>query len=1319
MHKKLLTTLFMILALGMMAQTSDPRFRQISYKDGLSDNKVNCIYKSTSGFVWIGTMLGLNRYDGYRIRRFYAQCNQPHTLIDNTIEDLQEAADGHLWVRTPSGHCLLDPKTQRFDRDTRQWLRRHGMRGDVARVSADSRHNLWIATADRAIYHYDFATRRATLAAAPAQMPRRGIADLIAVGRSAVVTLDDGTLVDVSLAPRRRIVIDQSISRQNGTTARGFKTFVDRRHNRWVFADDRTWLYNNKVKRWTLTDLHNVSDMAEDGTGHLLVTTDHRGLLRMDHDGRVERQSLNRPTDPHSLPDNTLQCITIDNLGVVWIGTYRMGLAYYYEGLYHIGTLPLGDVCSMTEVQGGSLWFGTNSSGLGRYDLATGATRYYTQAESRLGSDIVVSTLAARDGSLWFGTFQGGMARLRDGRFTVYRRQPGALASDNVWSLIQLPDGRIAIGTLGAGVQILDPATGRFQTYDSRNSHLASDYVASLALDGNSQLMIGHSQGVSRLDLGTRRVTNYTSPNTTSPQSSPSVNQIIIDSRRLLWIATVSGLEVYDHAADRMYTVNLQGTHLSTEVSSIAEDRRGVLWVTTNDGLKSISVIRDGGAWQFMVNIYGESDGVQNRLFNKRSALALTDGRVLMGGIDGVNVIPALQQRQDIRPMRVLFSGLTLYDRPIEVGEEFNGHTILPRDLNEGHEVTLRHNENTFSIQLSTDAIGLPERPRFLYRLRGMSDKWMMTSQSQLAIQYAALAPGHYTLEVDIADHAGRPLGRVSRLSIVIEPPFYFSLWAWLLYAVLAALAGWYAYRNMVRKQREREERMELRKQKEVEETKLVFFTNISHELRTPLTLIMAPLSGIIEEETNERIAGKLRLIQRNAHRLLDMVNQMLDLRRLMMNKEELHTDMGNVVSYVKAICDQFAGLSEKPVTLTFYACAENVIIDFDRDKMGKIVTNLLSNAYKFAPRDGRVDVSVTVKEPHTLELKVSDNGPGISDADKQHIFERFYQADSGHQGSGIGLHIVWEYTRMHGGTVTVADNPGGGTVFIVAIPMTKSEIEGKTFVTAHAETTPSPPPPATPATTPEVPRPRMLLVDDNEPFLEFMTAELGHDYDIAVAHDGEEALSRVTADLLPDLIVTDVMMPRMDGNELCRRLKHDPRTMHIPVMILTSRQTEDREIESRECGADDYLTKPFSMELLMLHLDQLLRHRQAQPRGGVEPRIARMEITSQDQKFVDQATRYIEQHLSDPDLSVEQMSADMGMSRTKLYRRFVSVTGKTPSDFIRRVRLLHAEQLLIKSQMTISEITYQVGFTSQNYFSKCFKDHFGYLPSQYVKEKK
>ena len=1254
--------------LTAQGQIEVPHFFRLTYNDGLSDNKVNCIIKSHEGYIWAGTPQGLNRYDGFRIRAFYASPHDSHTLPDNNILNLYEDAEGQLWANTPAGHCRFNPKTEQVNRNTDQWLHQHHITGHLLMMDTDEKHNLWILSISPSrLFHYDFQHRRATSMKISARQ-LNNVNSIHAEKGGLCLVYDNGALAWVNRNDGKIAWTDHYIPDHDATPNQHYRTISDKHGNRWAWAEGKAYYYQHSTHTWRLIYDKPVNDMTLDQEGHALLATDHNGLLIYDTTGKEINHYLNIPTDPRSLSDNTLQCLYVDDLGALWIGFYRMGMAVRATQHSLFALMPLGDICTMAQGRDGTIWLGTNDSGIEWYDLKKDV-RHISMNQSGLGSDVVVATLADKDGSMWFGTYQGGLAHLKNGKWTIYQQKNSPIAHDNVWALAQLHDGTIAIATLGGGLQLLDEKTGLFTSYNTHNSNIGSDYLASLSVAPNGTLAIGHSQGVSLMDPKSHKFVNINQHGDRKGNhlTSLSVNQVFYDLSGRLWIANSSGLNVMDPKEQLLSTVDLQGLNAHTEVCALTEDHYHNIWATTSDGLKRISIKNQQGSVQYLVTSFGRAGGLQNRLFNKRSILCLRDGRILVGGIDGVNIVLPWSVRQQQSKARLIFSGLSLFDRIVGVGDSVNGHVVLTESLNDSRKIVLNHDENTFSILLATTLAGQQAQPHILYRLRGYESKWSAAPSNDPSIHFTNLSPGRYTLEVRLTNADGTPSAHIDKLKIEIRPPFYLQSWAITFYLLLTCLLAWDIHRRLRLRRINELQAMELRKQKEVEEAKIDFFTNISHELRTPLTLILSPLERMMRQDYDATTLRQLRLIQRNARQLLMMVNKMLDLRRMMRGKEKVKLTTGDLISYIHELSEPFAALSDKGITLT--------------------VTNLLSNAYKYTPAGGRVDITVRLTQQKQVSISVADNGPGVSDKDKPHLFERFYQGEDGktHQGSGIGLNLTWEYANMLGGTIKVEDNKGGGAIFTITLPADDLKAEGDGYVQA-LENDHTPEETAVTANSNNVVNDNqrqqlstLLLVDDNSDFLNFLSEELQNNYRILKAENGKAALEVIRHET-PDLVITDVTMPVMDGNELCRSIKENDKTHHIPVMVLTARLADENEIESRECGADDYIKKPFSMDLFKLHIEQLLRQGRITDEGKVDPKISKTAITTQDETFIDKATRYVEEHLGDPDMTVEQMSDYMAMSRVQLYRRMVSVTGKTPSEFIRLVRLRHAERLLVQS---------------------------------------
>ena len=676
-----------------------------------------------------------------------------------------------------------------------------------------------------------------------------------------------------------------------------------------------------------------------------------------------------------------------------------------------------------------------------------------------------------------------------------------------------------------------------------------------------------------------------------------------------------------------------------------------------------------------------------------------------------------------------MFTGLSLFDEAVKVGQSYGGRVLIEKELNDVENVEFDYKQNIFSVSFASDNYNLPEKTQYMYKLEGFNNDWLTLPVGVHNVTFTNLAPGKYVLRVKAINSDGYVGIKEATLGIVVNPPFWMSWWAYLLYAVGLVVVLFLARYRMLKREREKfhlqQIENEVAKNEEINNMKFRFFTNVSHELRTPLTLIISPLEGMLKETTDELQSTRLQLMYRNAQRLLHLVNQLLDFRKGEMSTHQLSLSEGDIISYVHSVCNSFLLMADKKhIQFSFFSGIDTFSMAFDADKVGKIVMNLLSNAFKFTPEGGRVTVMIehVAGTPDILEIKIADTGIGISDVDKEHIFERFYQAD--HKGveettgNGIGLSLVRDFVTLHEGEVKVFDNIGMGSVFVIQFPVKHVEIQVQLPEETGMPVGDEEDKEMKEEAREETERknfPLLLIVDDNEDFRIFMRYSLELQYRVKLAVNGKEAWEMMQEEL-PDLVISDVMMPQMDGNELCRLIKQDKRTAHIPVILLTARQNTEAKLEGLQTGADDYVTKPFNMTILVLRIRKLIElsryHRVTQ--GMIDPAPSEIVITSLDEKLIEKAIKYVEDNMSRTELSVEELSRELGMSRVHLYKKLLQITGKTPIEFIRVIRLKRAAQLLRESQLHVSEVAFEVGFNNPKYFSRYFKDEFGVLPSVY-----
>lgn len=1319
-------------------------FKHLEVKDGLSNNQVNAIYKDSRGFMWFGTASGLNRYDGYEFKVYRNQNNDAKSLPDNYIENIQEDVSGNLWIRTSAGYVFYNSFTDTFDRDVEKWMWNIGISGNPSSIYIDKHKIFWVYVLGKGIYRYINGEKKAERVNVKAEaLLNADIVDMIESNEGILLIYNHGVLVCLDKEKLNVKWTINDISSDIGKeTVNDFSLFIDQKEQLWIYGVLGMWIYNLPQKTWELRspkdDSYNsVRAVAQDKRGRMWLGKDQDGVELVDVQGN-HIHLINVPNNERTLSNNTITALYEDAAGTMWVGTYKKGISYYNESIFKFGIVDIGDINCVENGRKDVVWLGTSGSGLICWNRSTDERKVFSHTSDphSISSDIIVSLLLDSNDKLWAGTYWGGLNCYDGNRFIHYRAGgENSLASDNVWALVEDADKNIWIGTLGGGLQCLNPATGVFVTYSSNNSNLVSDHVSSLCLGRNNTLIIGTSVGVAIMDLTTRTITNFAGNRSGMRQfTNQTVNQVYEDSRGLIWVGTREGLNVYDPKQDELYEVAVKPNFSEFYILGITEDENKSMWVSAGGELINVTLSVEGktGKLSFRCHTYDERDGLQSCDFNQRSLKRLHSGEIVVGGLYGLNNFRSDNIKYNRALPKVMFTGFQLFNEEVKVGEEYDGQIILKEALNKTEEVVLGYKQNVFTVLFASDNYVLPEKTRYHYKLDGFNEDWLISMADQHRVTYTNLAPGSYLLKVKATNSDGYAGTEEATLKIVILPPFWMTPWAYACYIFLLIGGLFLAFYAVQRRERNkfkiRQMEQDAQRAEEVNQMKFRFFTNVSHELRTPLTLIISPLEGMIKETKEAKQLDKLNLMHRNALRLLNLVNQLLDFRKNEMAGLHLSLSEGDIVAYVHNICSSFLILSEKKnVHLTFFTAVESLNMAFDEDKVGKIVMNLLSNAFKFTPDGGRVDVSLEILKgsPETLEIKVSDTGSGVKDEDKERIFERFYQVEHEGEsnrstGSGIGLSLVRDFVTLHGGAVRVFDNVGSGSVFVVDIPVKHSVVNVATPLSQEAaeedaaaldtETIE-----ADEDTQPfEKRKPLVLIVDDNEDFITFMRDSLSLYFSVQSAVNGREAWN-IIPELMPDLIVSDLMMPEMDGNELCRNVKTDKRTQNIPFVLLTAKQSVENKVEGLTIGADDYVTKPFNMEVLILRMRRLIDlSSRSKSRNRIDPEPSDIVITSLDEKLIENAIKYVEANISRSDLSVEELSHELGMSRVHLYKKLLQITGKTPIEFIRVIRLKRAAQLLRESQQNVSEIAYQLGFNNPKYFSKYFKDEFGVLPSVY-----
>ena len=1358
----------------LYAQQPAIRFSNIGVRHGMNSNWATTLCRDSDGFMWIGTNRGLNRFDGYNISTFESDANDSTSLSSNYISSIAEDCDSNLWVGTTFGLNIKKLGSQQFQQVSLFDYNAFGC-NDINNIN-----DIYIAN-DCNIY---IGTHEGFFTFHEGQFIHHLVDSTdFSAHINNVFSFVDGLNDDVWLGTFTRELVCYSPSLglvkrvplphlYEGKYVSGLqKLFVDSEQMMWVGSQAGLYVYDLRNECWSNEFnelLFNqvgskvITGIQEDEEGIIWISTDGAGVFLFDKTNRQIKNLYAKSGDPKSISTNGLYDLLIDQENIVWIGTYKKGVDFYKPSLKKFrlyqnelevsNTLNSDDINCCVEDSDGNVWIGTNGAGINILDQQTGQFKYITvenSGKNGLSSNVVVALYEDHQQNVWIGTYFGGLNKYnpKTGKFTVYKHQVNdttSLSDDRIWSIQEDINNNLWVGTLGGGLNLFNRESQSFKRYTQANSTLSGDYINHLYLDHENQLWISTTDGLSIYDESNDSFNAYV--NEQSDTGSFDFGIIVSsfqDSRGWHWLCSNNGLIKFDPKEHSSVLIDRESGLLSNSVYRVLEDNRGNLWVSSSMGISKIWFTEIENDTTFTTHFihFDETDGLQGREFSETASLKTRDGELLFGGVSGLNIFRAEEIQLDHTVPKLLFTNLRILNSKVDPGQEINNRVILDQPISHTNEIVLKYSENLFSVEFAALTYLYPEKNKYKYQLVGFDQNWFETDGTANFATFTNLNNGDYTLHVIGSNADGTWNEDGISLNIKVLPPFWRSWYAFLGY-VLILVFSLMLLRHMIlfRERLKVELNMEREAAKRVHDLdmlKLKFFTNISHEFRTPLTLILSPAEKLLPRFRGLPEQKYLDHIYQNSKKLLNMINQLLDFRRLEAQGLNYNPSWGNVIEFITETVSSFNDLCEnKNIELRQVTNLREFNMLFDKDKLEKILFNLLSNAFKFTPVSGLVIVQILLEDeladgtpsgqPYLI-IRVKDNGTGIQPANLDKIFTRFYQDEqsnpSGVKGTGIGLSLTKEYVSLHGGKITVDSALNIGTCFNVYLPVegivdmkskvfhrklkeTKFSIDKKDSNVAKLKSG---------ATHNE--SPSILIVEDNEDLRAYLRENLEEYYQIVEAEDGRQALELMEKKL-PDLILSDIMMPEMDGIELCRRVKSDKIMCHLPFVFLTAKISEQQKLEGLKAGADDYMVKPFNFEILETKIHNLIQlklnmREVFKTKMQINPKD--ISITSLDEKFMTKALDIIEDHMGDSNFSVTEFSRLMGISRMQLYNKIVSLTGSTPLEFIRVLRLKRAAQLLTKSQLNVSEVAYQVGFNDPKYFSIQFKKEFRVSPSKYA----
>lgn len=1381
--------IFLLTIQSIVAQHLDIRFRHITIEDGLSSNTVWSVVQDRDGFMWFATDDGLNKYDGYNFTIYRSKKGNTLSLLSNRIIDILADEQGNLWIGTSHGLNYFLREESHFLQIEPPLKEAHYVRC-LANFGSEQ---LLLGTSE-GLYQVD---QREKAYQIKGLYPENSY--LFLDKNITNISEDSAGIIWISTTEGLYILENGAISK--ASTKGSHPLFSSTEAFRDVMQDD-------SGNYWIATESTDEGVFQFDSEMNLLRSfskseTDKRTLIgnmvrtieQLSDDkiwvGTYDGLSIYNPNensfdnyqsnrfDLNSLSYNSVRDIYEDRSGGVWVATFSGGVNYFHRGFQkflHVkaepgieNSLSNNQVWTFAQEREGNIWVGTDQ-GLNYLNLETNTfnRNYGEDLSSGLLDKTIKALVVDRHNKLWIGSFLGlSVYDFSSQEFQHFTHNPsdaGAIGYGHVQAICEDAHGQIWIGTNGGGLNKYDSGTGRFHRFtniDNETDGMIDLHINSIIDYDDGYLWVGTEAGLELFDKNKEIFTrsDIREDGVFEIFSALNILSQHLDDDGYLWIGTHGeGLFIYNtHSGDVFQIKDLNGLPGNT-INSILQDGAGSVWVSTNHGISKLAIPSNG--WNAInetsITNFNTTDGLQGSQYYPRSALLARDGQMYFGGTNGFNSFYPEKVKQTIAHPEVVFTDIRFRNSSAEKKTESGIDASHPMN----DTITIKYQSSDFSIEFAGLNYFAPNQIIYAYKLEPSDKDWNVIGKERI-VNYSKLPPGDYIFKVRATNNILKWGESFSQLKIKILPPFWRTWWAYLLYLLILAAMLYLFFRYSMKWGKLKSdlawEHLEREKENELHQMRIKFFTDISHELRTPLTLILAPLNSLVSQfEGSNRLKNQLLMIQRNSERMLQLINQLLDLRKLETGHLSLKAGKGNIVTFVKEVSLAFREVATlKNIRYDFHTSQETINVWFDRDKFEIILYNLLSNAMKYTPKGGCVGLSIFL---HTqaksegpgrfdhgyVEIIVEDNGRGIPSANLDKIFDRFYQSDQkNHEviyGSGVGLEIVNKFVDLHKGIIkvdsieSVADQPGK-TRFTIWIPAGRDHLSDAEIIenftnsedislykrSAQETTTEGDPHDKRNRDTEQVEKPKLLVVEDNAEVRKFIAGLFEYGYDVIQAEDGAQGLECAFEEI-PDLVLSDIMMPKLDGLELCKKIKTDPRTSHVPVILLTARTAVTFQIEGIETGADDYITKPFSSEVLQVRVQKLIEQRQAlrklfNKKGGLIPE--NVSITSVDEKLMKNALDYINEHIADTDLSVEKIARQVGLSRVHFYRKIKALTNMSPQEFIRQIRLEHAAQILRSGKLNVSETRYSVGIQDAEYFRKSFKEQFGQTPRDYAEHHK
>lgn len=1395
----------LLLCLISKAQTfeketfSNLRFKSFSTHEGLSQSSVLSITQDAQGFIWMGTKDGLNRLDGYNFKTYKNEIDNKNSLSNNEIIFLSGDSLGNLFIGTRGGGL------NKFIKNENRFIRYDNLNlpdGTVSTVFQCTDGSIWVGSSqglfkgipepenpDQFSFS-NYSKKSVYLDSNGALLPfENSFYSVVTIKQltdeTYIVGTDKGlfmfrandlsfTLIDIkqlNIAKVNALVWDQSnllwVATSEGLVRLKFNGE----------KVESAYFFTNRDKRWSALNSGWVESLICDFDGNMWIGTRGAGVIVMDKNEKFTEYT-NDDSFSNQLGDNIINTLLIDRSGVLWIGTESKGavtLDLFRKKFNHLennseaGRNLTSNLVTAIAGRDNIVCVGTAYNGLNYLEFQDNNTILSSHipkipyGDGRTSSEII-SLLFDKNKTLWIGTASNNLVSYHEkSGFKHYFTGgfPFALHEDQ--------EGSIWVGTWGKGLGIINPNTDEIKLFANQPNDtrtLNGNIILSIFDDKQGNLWVGtkgRGLNVEPLKLLKQGYNNFISFEQNIPNGllHNDVYCIFQDSENILWIGTGGGLNRLDlYSKPETYSEFQKGrvvfesfTELdglpANLIYGIKEDEDGNLWISTTKGISKYNK-KDK-----TFKNYNSNDGLQSNEFHSNAYYQAPDHKLFFGGVNGLTFFDPKDISNNLHSSDVVLSGLKVSNIPVMPGEKIKGKVVLNEDISVAKKIKLTHNHKEFSIDFSALHFANLEGVKYAYRLVGFNDEWRYLKGTEHTVTYTNLWEGDYIFEVKTTNNDGVWDNTPRQIVIEVSPPYWRNIWFYGIYLLLIVvglmLFRRYTLIGVSYKNKLLIEHIERTNLIENTEAKMRFFTNISHEIRTPLTLISNPIEEVIANgKIDEKSKNSLILVSKNVNRLLNLTNQLLQLRKIDKGGVEPQFSNVKVGKFLKEIIGYFLQKAlNKEITLSYHSeIDDDEMFWIDTELVTTAVYNVISNAYKFTPSKGQINIRLFKQMPEISKIdrwkkkapkydkewyciEISDTGPGIAPEELQSIFHRFYQSKprtkTDSPGSGIGLSIVKEYMDLMQGKIETRSKLGEGATFTLFFPVGDAHVKGSLIstqpITDEAEV------PdlnnADASTQAEINAgnadelPTILVVEDDKDLSEYLASSLSDNYQIITAPDGKKGCEKAV-EYLPQLIISDVMMPERDGIELCENLKNNESTKHIPIILLTAKAADESKIEGYKSGADLYVSKPFKLDVLKSQIEQLLSTRKLlvevfSKQIMLEPR--NIAISSADEKFLMKMNEVIDEHLSEPDFDVTAMVERMNLSHSTVLKKVKTLTNMSLVEFVKTHRLKRAAQILEKEHFQIAEVAYLVGFSDPKYFSKCFSKEFGKTPTEFVME--